>query len=170
MSCALTILPVCLVGRVIGFWKPEELGRECSRKVLSRVGSLVQVLLEEDASSSKSMSDVVINSFFVNQSNSPQLNDVDLQQIDADDLEEIDLKAPRENRNRRKQRKDNGPTEPIPDEATNEEHVSTPSYDPPQSGKDRLQLTELMGLCTSLQEKVLDLEKARLLKQRRLLV
>ncbi|GJS57527.1 retrovirus-related pol polyprotein from transposon TNT 1-94 [Tanacetum coccineum] len=41
------------------------------------------------------------------------------------------------------------------------EHVSTPSYDPSQSGKDRLQLTELMSLCTSLQEKVLDLEKAK---------
>ncbi|GJX11297.1 hypothetical protein Tco_0201156 [Tanacetum coccineum] len=51
--------------------------------------------------------------------------------------------------------------DPIPDEATNEEHVSTPSYDPSQSGKDRLQLTELMSLCTSLQEKVLDLEKAK---------
>ncbi|GJZ37341.1 hypothetical protein Tco_0583532 [Tanacetum coccineum] len=62
---------------------------------------------------------------------------------------------------RRKQRKDNGPTKPILDEATNEEHVSTPSNDPPQSGEDRLQLTELMSLCTSLQEKVLDLEKAK---------
>ncbi|GJW91030.1 ribonuclease H-like domain-containing protein [Tanacetum coccineum] len=72
-----------------------------------------------------------------------------------------ECRAPRENRNRRKQRKDNGPAEPIPDEATNKEHVSTPSYDPPQSGKDRLQLTELMSLCTSLQEKVLDLEKAK---------
>ncbi|GKF07695.1 hypothetical protein Tco_0041919 [Tanacetum coccineum] len=38
------------------------------------------------------MSDVVIYSFFVNQSNSPQLNNEDLQQIDADDLEEMDLK------------------------------------------------------------------------------
>ncbi|GKG22848.1 hypothetical protein Tco_0388151, partial [Tanacetum coccineum] len=54
-----------------------------------------------------------------------------------------------------------GPTKPIPDEATNEEHVSTPSYDPPQSSKDILQLTEFMSLCTSLQEKVLDLEKAQ---------
>ncbi|GKA40727.1 putative reverse transcriptase domain-containing protein [Tanacetum coccineum] len=32
-----------------------------------------------------------------------------------------------------KQRKDSGPTEPIIDEATNEEHVSTPSYDSSQS-------------------------------------
>ncbi|GJZ45793.1 hypothetical protein Tco_0593389 [Tanacetum coccineum] len=58
-----------------------------------------------------SMSDAVIYSFFANQSNSPQLNDEDLQQIDADDLEEMDLNhkkghfamecwAPRENRNR----------------------------------------------------------------------
>ncbi|GKC88091.1 hypothetical protein Tco_1148740, partial [Tanacetum coccineum] len=39
-----------------------------------------------------SMSDDVIYSFFTNQSNSPQLNDEDLQQINADDLEEIDLK------------------------------------------------------------------------------
>ncbi|GKG36575.1 hypothetical protein Tco_0444253, partial [Tanacetum coccineum] len=34
-----------------------------------------------------SISDAVIYSFFANQSNSPQLNDEDLQQIDADDLE-----------------------------------------------------------------------------------
>ncbi|GJS25175.1 hypothetical protein Tco_0453807 [Tanacetum coccineum] len=53
MSCASMILPVCSVGRMIGFWNPEELGRECSRKVLRGVGGLVLVLLEEDASSSK---------------------------------------------------------------------------------------------------------------------
>ncbi|GKA84221.1 hypothetical protein Tco_0805816 [Tanacetum coccineum] len=48
-----------------------------------------------------SISDVVIYSFFANQSNNPQLNNEDLQQIDADDLEEMDLKwAPRENKNR----------------------------------------------------------------------
>ncbi|GJW75852.1 putative ribonuclease H-like domain-containing protein [Tanacetum coccineum] len=39
-----------------------------------------------------SMSDDVIYSFFANQSNNPQLKDEDLQQIDADDLEEMDLK------------------------------------------------------------------------------
>ncbi|GJV47997.1 hypothetical protein Tco_1438209 [Tanacetum coccineum] len=64
-------------------------------------------------------------------------------------------------RMRRKQRKDSGPIKPIPDEATNKEHVYTHSYDPPQSVEDRLQLIELMSLCTSLQEKVLDLEKAK---------
>ncbi|GJT60527.1 hypothetical protein Tco_1004060 [Tanacetum coccineum] len=47
-----TIIPVCSVGRVIGFWKPEELGRECSCKVLRVVGGLAPVL-EKDASSSK---------------------------------------------------------------------------------------------------------------------
>ncbi|GKB76699.1 hypothetical protein Tco_0943594, partial [Tanacetum coccineum] len=41
------------VGRMIEFWKPKELGYECSRKVLRGVGGLVLVLLEEDASSSK---------------------------------------------------------------------------------------------------------------------
>ncbi|GJV38378.1 ribonuclease H-like domain-containing protein, partial [Tanacetum coccineum] len=45
-----------------------------------------------NSTNTKSMSDVVNYSFFTNQSNSPQLNDEDLQQIDADDLEEIDLK------------------------------------------------------------------------------
>nr|GEX14959.1 hypothetical protein [Tanacetum cinerariifolium] len=41
------------VGRMIGFWKPAELGRECSRKVLRGVDGLALTLLEEDASSSK---------------------------------------------------------------------------------------------------------------------
>ncbi|GJR94150.1 putative ribonuclease H-like domain-containing protein [Tanacetum coccineum] len=62
-------------------------------------------------------------------------------------------------KSRRKQRKDNGLTEPVTNEVTNEAHVSTPSYDPPQSGEDRMQLSKLMSICTNLQEKVLDLEK-----------
>ncbi|GKE05997.1 hypothetical protein Tco_1398015 [Tanacetum coccineum] len=45
-----------------------------------------------NSANTDSMSDVVIFSFFANQSNSPQLNDEDLQQIDDDDLEEMDLK------------------------------------------------------------------------------
>ncbi|GKF00254.1 hypothetical protein Tco_0023604, partial [Tanacetum coccineum] len=60
-------------------------------------------------------------------------------------------------KSRRKQRKDIDPTEPFTDKA----HVSTPSYDPPQSGKDSTQLSKLMNLCTSLQEKVTDLEKSK---------
>ncbi|GKE94478.1 hypothetical protein Tco_1579333, partial [Tanacetum coccineum] len=64
-------------------------------------------------------------------------------------------------KSRRKQRKDSGPTEPIPDEATNEEPISTPSCDPPQSGDDRMQLTELMDLCTQLQSRVLALETTK---------
>ncbi|GJR29960.1 RNA-directed DNA polymerase, eukaryota [Tanacetum coccineum] len=39
-----------------------------------------------------SLSDVVIYSFFASQSNSPQLDNEDLKQIDPDDLEETDLK------------------------------------------------------------------------------
>ncbi|GKA76395.1 hypothetical protein Tco_0782856 [Tanacetum coccineum] len=58
----------------------------------------------------------------------------------------------------RKQRKDSGPTERV----TNEAHVSTLSYDPPQNAEDSMQLSELMNLCTNLQEKVLDLEKAKI--------
>nr|GFA77855.1 ribonuclease H-like domain-containing protein [Tanacetum cinerariifolium] len=39
-----------------------------------------------------SLSNVVIYSFFASQSSSPQLDNEDLKQIDADDLEEMDLK------------------------------------------------------------------------------
>nr|GEY91309.1 ribonuclease H-like domain-containing protein [Tanacetum cinerariifolium] len=39
-----------------------------------------------------SLNDVVIYSFFASQSNSPQLDNEDLKQIDLDDLEEMDLK------------------------------------------------------------------------------
>ncbi|GJW32120.1 putative ribonuclease H-like domain-containing protein [Tanacetum coccineum] len=39
--------------------------------------------------------------------------------------------------------------------------VPTPSNDPPLSGKDSMQLSELMILCTNLQKQVLDLEKAK---------
>ncbi|GJZ12239.1 hypothetical protein Tco_0547469 [Tanacetum coccineum] len=53
---------------------------------------------------------------------------------------------PQKKKSRRKQRKDSGPTEPIPDEATNEEPISTPSCDPPQIDEDRLQIAELMTL------------------------
>nr|GEX52514.1 copia protein [Tanacetum cinerariifolium] len=51
------------------------------------------------------LSDVVIYSF-ANQSNSPQLDNEDLKQIDADDLEEMNLKwSPRDNRNKDTQRR-----------------------------------------------------------------
>ncbi|GJS23856.1 hypothetical protein Tco_0452488 [Tanacetum coccineum] len=63
-------------------------------------------------------------------------------------------------KSRRKQRKDSAPTNPNAEETTPEEHISTPSYDPPPSGDDRMQLAELMSLCINLEEKVLDLEKA----------
>ncbi|GJW60378.1 hypothetical protein Tco_0109713 [Tanacetum coccineum] len=64
-------------------------------------------------------------------------------------------------KSRRKQRKDSGPTEPIPDEAINKDHVAIISCDPPQSGKDRMQLTKLMDLCTQLQSRVLALETTK---------
>ncbi|GKC37776.1 hypothetical protein Tco_1050160 [Tanacetum coccineum] len=49
------------------------------------------------------------------------------------------LSKSQKKKSKRKQRKDNGPTEPIPVEATNKEPISNPSYDLPQSGEDRLQ-------------------------------
>ncbi|GKA52557.1 hypothetical protein Tco_0745872 [Tanacetum coccineum] len=76
-------------------------------------------------------------------------------------ITQLSSSKPQKKKFRRKQRKDNGSTKPIPDEATNEELTSTPSCDPPQSGEDRMQLTELMSLCTKLQKQVLDLEEAK---------
>nr|GEV50624.1 hypothetical protein [Tanacetum cinerariifolium] len=46
-------------------------------------------------------------------------------------------------------------------EIPNEEGVPIPSNDPLPSGEDRIQLNELMILCTNLQKQVLDLEKAK---------
>ncbi|GKC68198.1 hypothetical protein Tco_1100796 [Tanacetum coccineum] len=47
------------------------------------------------------------------------------------------------------------------DETEHEESVPTPSNDPLPSGKDGMQLNDLMVLCTKLQKQVLDLEKAK---------
>ncbi|GJS73464.1 ribonuclease H-like domain-containing protein [Tanacetum coccineum] len=58
---------------------------------------------------------------------------------------------------RRKQRKGteipSSSGEPITDEATNKDHIPTHSNDPLLSGEDRLQLYELMEICTNLQKK-----------------
>ncbi|GJU61150.1 hypothetical protein Tco_0328222 [Tanacetum coccineum] len=74
---------------------------------------------------------------------------------------QLSSSKPQKKKSRRKQRKESGPTEPIPDKDTNEEPISTPSCDPPQSGVDRFQLAELMTLCTKLQKQVLYLEEAK---------
>ncbi|GKA27628.1 hypothetical protein Tco_0713796 [Tanacetum coccineum] len=47
------------------------------------------------------------------------------------------------------------------EEEINEENVPTHSNDPLLSGEDRLKLEELMALCTSLQNRVLDLEHTK---------
>nr|GFA87554.1 hypothetical protein [Tanacetum cinerariifolium] len=56
---------------------------------VSAVGAILSAstLLNVD-----SLSNVVIYSFFASQSSSPQLDNKDLKKIDADDLEEMDLK------------------------------------------------------------------------------
>ncbi|GJT29980.1 hypothetical protein Tco_0910255 [Tanacetum coccineum] len=59
---------------------------------------------------------------------------------------------------RRKQRKDTAVTQ---EETQQVDSVPTPSNDPPLSGEDSMQLSELMILCTNLQKQVLDLEKAK---------
>ncbi|GJS00889.1 hypothetical protein Tco_0317397 [Tanacetum coccineum] len=65
---------------------------------------------------------------------------------------------PQKKKSRRKQRKDSGPTELVPDEA----HVFTPSYDPPQSGEDSM-ITQAKEIA-SLKKRVKQLEKKRKLR------
>ncbi|GKB23171.1 hypothetical protein Tco_0862572 [Tanacetum coccineum] len=52
-------------------------------------------------------------------------------------------------------------TEPIVDEAPNDENVTTHSNDPLLIGEERLKLNELMELCTNLSQRVLDLENIK---------
>ncbi|GKF78396.1 hypothetical protein Tco_0233964 [Tanacetum coccineum] len=52
----------------------------------------VSVASSQGQASSSTYVDDVMFSFFTNQSNSPQLDNEDLEQIDTDDLKEIDLK------------------------------------------------------------------------------
>ncbi|GKE40590.1 hypothetical protein Tco_1463995 [Tanacetum coccineum] len=72
-----------------------------------------------------------------------------------------------EEQSRRKQRKEtedpqlSGPTEPVTDDTENMVSVPTHSNDLLLSGEDRLKLNELMKLCTSLSQRVLDLEKTK---------
>ncbi|GJR85409.1 hypothetical protein Tco_0209420 [Tanacetum coccineum] len=73
-------------------------------------------------------------------------------------ITQLSSSKPQKKKYRRKQKKDSGPTEPIPDEATNKEHVSTPSYDPPQSEKaNTAQAKEI----ASLKKRVNQLEKRK---------
>ncbi|GJX84157.1 hypothetical protein Tco_0334931 [Tanacetum coccineum] len=61
-------------------------------------------------------------------------------------------------KSKRKQRKE---AEVAHDETEHEESVLTPSNDLLPSGDDSMQLKDLMVLCTKLQKRVLDLEKAK---------
>ncbi|GKA94528.1 hypothetical protein Tco_0816566 [Tanacetum coccineum] len=63
-----------------------------------------------------------------------------------------------------------GSTEPITNEAANEEHVPTHSKDLLLSGEDKLQLKELLELCTKLSERVLDLENTKTSQAAELLI
>ncbi|GKA22881.1 hypothetical protein Tco_0708843 [Tanacetum coccineum] len=67
----------------------------------------------------------------------------------------------------RKQRKDievsqsSASTKPMTEKETNKESVPTHSFDPSQSGEDRMKLHELMDLCTKLSDRVLALESIK---------
>nr|GEU70681.1 hypothetical protein [Tanacetum cinerariifolium] len=63
-------------------------------------------------------------------------------------------------KSKRKQRKEIAVPSPS-SEIPNEERLPTTSNDPLPSGEDRMQLNELMILCTNIQKRVLDLEEAK---------
>nr|GEY78706.1 hypothetical protein [Tanacetum cinerariifolium] len=67
----------------------QSTGNSCA--VTSVFAASTKVLVS-DLSNVDNLSDAVIYSFFSSQSNSPQLDNDDLKQIDADDLEEMELK------------------------------------------------------------------------------
>nr|GFC62612.1 hypothetical protein [Tanacetum cinerariifolium] len=52
-------------------------------------------------------------------------------------------------------------TEVSQDETPTEEHIPTPFHDPLPSVEDRLQLNELIEICTKLSDRVLSLEKIK---------
>ncbi|GKB88440.1 putative ribonuclease H-like domain-containing protein [Tanacetum coccineum] len=79
-------------------------------------------------------------------------------QIPIIDQPSTSSKHKKKQKSRWKQRKE---VEVPQDETEHEESVPTPSNDPLPSGEDRMQLTDLMVLCTKLQKQVLDLEKAK---------
>ncbi|GJR72527.1 hypothetical protein Tco_0084892 [Tanacetum coccineum] len=70
---------------------------------------------------------------------------------------QLSSSKPQKKKSRRKQRKDSGPTEPIPDEATNEEQLATPSCDPPQSettkSNQALEIERLKRIVKSLEKR-----------------
>nr|GEX12728.1 hypothetical protein [Tanacetum cinerariifolium] len=59
---------------------------------VASVSAISAKLLVSNLPNVDTLSDAVIYSFFASQSNSPQFDNDDLKQIDADDLEEMDLK------------------------------------------------------------------------------
>nr|GEY40237.1 hypothetical protein [Tanacetum cinerariifolium] len=69
-----------------------------------------------------------------------------------------ELARMRKHKSRRKQRKE---TKVSQDEPPTEEHIPTPSYDPLPSSEDRLQLNELMEICTKLSDGVLSLDQIK---------
>nr|GEU54012.1 hypothetical protein [Tanacetum cinerariifolium] len=67
----------------------------------------------------------------------------------------IDLRH-RKHKTRRKETK-------VPQEdPPTEEHIPIPSHDPLPSGEDRLQLNELMEICTKLSDRVVSLEQTKI--------
>ncbi|GJR29961.1 putative ribonuclease H-like domain-containing protein [Tanacetum coccineum] len=64
----------------------------CTNEAVKTAHGISATNYKDKAPNVDSLSDVVIYSFFASQSNSPQLDNEDLKQIDPDDLEETDLK------------------------------------------------------------------------------
>ncbi|GKB98459.1 hypothetical protein Tco_0984596 [Tanacetum coccineum] len=81
---------------------------------------------------------------------------------------QLSTSKPRKKQSRRKQRKgievsqSSASTEPMTKKETNEVSMPKHSYDPSQSGEDKMQLYKLMNLCTKLSDRVLVLETTKI--------
>ncbi|GJZ68839.1 hypothetical protein Tco_0632389 [Tanacetum coccineum] len=82
----------------------------------------------------------------------------DSNQIPIDNQPSISSQPQKKQKSKRKQKKE---AEVPQDETHHKESIPITSNDPLPSGEDRMQLTELMILCTNLQEQVLDLETSK---------
>ncbi|GJT69349.1 hypothetical protein Tco_1028635 [Tanacetum coccineum] len=92
----------------------------------------------------ENLSDVVIYSFFASQPSIPQLDNEDLQQINPDDLEEMDLRAPRNQDSRNKE-----PTKrTVPVEETASNALVSQTQNPPPTCRGSYLGMRSQGLIT----------------------
>ncbi|GJS74134.1 hypothetical protein Tco_0706975 [Tanacetum coccineum] len=106
----------------------------------------------DSSSTIENLSDAVIFSFFASQPSIPQLDNEDLQQINLDDLEEMDLRAPKNQDNKNKE-----PTKrTVPVEETNSNALVSQNFMPPKSDLVYPSLDDFVDVNESVSESVVE--------------